>query len=60
MKNASCFKFLYVLYQKCYNFSKWKVVKSSTRSLDSPYTEHGYPHFHKEYRLNRSPHEYIH
>ena len=34
------------LYKKCYNFSKWKVVQPPTRSLDSPYTEHGTLHFH--------------
>ena len=47
------------LYKKCYKISKWKVVKPPTRSLDSPYTEHGNPHFHTEHRLNRLPHEYI-
>ena len=47
------------LYKKCYNFSKWNVVKPPTRSLDSPYTEHSNPHFHTEHHLNRSPHEYI-
>ena len=48
-----------VLYKICYNFSKWKVVKLATRSLDSPYTEHGNPHFHAEHRLHQLPHEYI-
>ena len=47
------------LYQNFYNFSKWKVAKSCTRSLDSPYTEHGNPHFHTEHDLNRLPREYI-
>ena len=47
------------LYKKCYNFSKWKVVKPSTRSLDSPYTKHGNPHFHTKHHLNRLPHECI-
>jgi hypothetical protein len=39
-------------------FESEKFVQSPTRSLDSPYTEHGIPHFHTEHRLNRSPHEY--
>jgi hypothetical protein len=48
------------LYQKNATiFSKWKVVKHPTRSLDSPYTKHGNPHFHTEPHLNRLPHEYI-
>ena len=47
------------LCKKCYNFSKWKVVQTPTRSLDSPYTEHGNLHFHMEHRLNWLPHEYI-
>ena len=56
MQVVSCF---FALYQKCLKFSKWKVVKTPTRSLDSPYTEHGNPHFHTKHRLNRSLHEYI-
>ena len=47
------------LYKNCYNFSKWKVVKPPTRSLDSSYTEHGNPHLHTEHCLNRLSHEYI-
>jgi hypothetical protein len=46
------------LYKKRNNFSKWKFVKPPTRSLDSPYTKHGNPHFHTEYRLNWLSHEY--
>ena len=38
--------YFFALYKKCYNFSKWKVVQTPTCSLDSPYTEHGNPHFH--------------
>ena len=45
-----------VLYKKYYN---WKVVQTPTRSLDSPYIEHGNLHFFIEYRLNHLPHEYI-
>ena len=60
MKNASCFIFYLPYTRKCYNFSKWKVVKPPTiRSLDSSYTKHGNPHFHIEHRLNPSPHEHI-
>ena len=51
--------YFFALYKKCYNFSKWKVVEPSTRSLDSPYTEHGKQYFHIEHRLNRLPREYI-
>ena len=46
-------------YKKYYNFSKWKVVKPPTRSLDSSYTEHGNPNFYTEHHLNRLPREYI-
>ena len=56
MQVVSCFS---ALYKKFYNFSKWKAIKPPTRSLDSPYLEHGNPHFHIEHRLNRLPHEYI-
>ena len=48
--------YYYVLYKKCYNFSKWKVVQTPTHSLDSPYTKHGNRHFYTERRLNRLPH----
>ena len=51
--------YFFVLYKKCYNFSKWKVVQPPTRSLDSPYIEHGNMQLHTEYRLNWSLHEYI-
>ena len=57
MNNASCFILPYT--KKCHNFSKWKVVQPPPRSLDSPYTEHGNPHFHTEHRLNQLPHEHI-
>ena len=40
-------------------FQSGKFVQPPTRSQDSPYTEHGTPHFHTEHRLNRLPHEYI-
>ena len=43
------------LYKKCYTFSKWKVVKAPTCSLNSPYTKHGNPHFYTLHRLNRLP-----
>ena len=58
MKNAICFIF-FSLVQKLLKISKWKVVKPSTRSLDSPYTEHNILHLHTEHRLNRLSHEYI-
>ena len=45
------------LYKNFYNFSKWKVVKPPTRSLDSPHTEHSNPHFLTEHHLNQLPHE---
>ena len=48
-----------VLYRKCCNFPKWKVVQPPSRSLDSPYTEHGSPHYRTKHRLNRLPHKYI-
>ena len=51
--------YFFALYKQCYNFPKWKVVQIPTRSLHSPYTEHGTPHFHIEHRLNQLPHEYI-
>ena len=52
--------YFFALYKKnCYNFSKWEVVKPPTRSLDSPYIEHGNLHFHTKHRLSRLPHEYI-
>jgi hypothetical protein len=41
------------------NFQSGKFVQPPTRSLDSPYTEHGTPHFHTEPCLNRFSHEYI-
>jgi len=41
------------------NFQSGKFVQPPTRSLDSPYTEYGIPHFHIEHCLNRLPHEYI-
>ena len=50
--------YFFALY-KCYNFLKWKVVQPPPRSLDSPYTEHGSPHFHIEHHLNWLTHEYI-
>ena len=40
-------------------FQSGKFVQNSTRSLDSPYTKHGNPHFHTKHRLNQLPHEYI-
>ena len=40
-------------------FQNGKFVKPPTRSLDSPYTEHGNPHFHTEHHLNRLAHEDI-
>jgi hypothetical protein len=36
-------------------FQSGKFVQPLTRSLASPYTEHGTPHFHTEHRLNRLP-----
>ena len=51
--------YFFVLYKKCYNFLKWKVVQAPTRSLDSPYTEYTILHFHTKHHLNRLPHEYI-
>ena len=51
--------YFFALYKKCYNFSKWKVVQSPTRSLDSPYTKHGNPYFHTEHHLNRLLDEYF-
>ena len=58
MKNASCFIFFCPI-QKMLQFFKVEVVQPTTCLLDSPYTEHGTPHFHTEHRLNRLPHEYI-
>ena len=49
----------YSMYKKFYNFSKWKVVKPPTCSLDFPHTEHGNSRFHREHHLNRLTHEYI-
>ena len=40
-------------------FQSGKFVQPPTRSLDSPYTKHGTPHFHTEHRLNWLLHEYI-
>jgi hypothetical protein len=40
-------------------FQSGEFVQPSTRSLDSPYTEHGTLPFHPEHRLNRLPHEYM-
>jgi hypothetical protein len=51
--------FLFHVQRKSYNFSKWKVVKTPTHSLDSPYAEHGNPPFHTERYLNQLTHEYI-
>ena len=51
--------YFFALYKKFYNFSKWKVVKPPTRSLDSPYTEHGNPRFYTKHHLNWLTHEYI-
>ena len=53
MKNVSCFIFV------CSIQKVQQLSKSPTRSLDSPYTEHGNPHFHTKHRLNWLPHEYI-
>jgi hypothetical protein len=59
MKNAGCFMF-FCLVQKNFTISQsGKFVQPPTRSLDSPYTEHGTPHFYVEHRLNQLPHEYI-
>ena len=59
MKNASCFMFFSPIQKKKEKnatiFSKWRVVCTPTRSLDSPYVEHGNPHFHAEHRLDRLP-----
>ena len=51
--------YFYALYKKMLQFLKVESCHFSTRSLDSPYTEHGTPHFHAEYHLNRLPHECI-
>ena len=60
MKDASCFIFFMPYTKKNATFfSKWKVVRPLTQTLDSPYTKHGNPHFHTEHRLNWLPHEYI-
>ena len=40
-------------------FQSGKLSNSLLVHLDSPYTEHGNPHFHTKHRLNRLPHEYI-
>ena len=58
MKNASCFNFLPCT-KNFTIFESGKFVQPPTHSLDSPYTEHGTPHFHTKHCLNRLPHEYI-
>ena len=59
MKNACCFIFFCPIQKNATIFQSGKLVQTPTRSLDSPYTEHGNLHFHTEHRLNRLPHEYI-
>ena len=46
MKNASCFIFLFPVQENSTNFESGKFVKLTACSLNSPYTEHGDPHFH--------------
>ena len=40
-------------------FQSGKFVEPPTRSLGSPYTEHGTPHSHTKHHLNQLTHEYI-
>jgi hypothetical protein len=51
--------FFYLVQKKFTIFQSGKFVQPPTRSLDSPYTEHGTPYFHTVCRLNQLPHEYI-
>jgi hypothetical protein len=60
MKNASWVIFFCLVQKKFTIFQSGKFVQPPTRSLYSPYTKHGIPHFHLKHRLNRLPHEYIH
>ena len=57
MQVVSCF--LCLVQKKSQFFKVESFVQPPTRSLDSPYIEHGTPHFHTEHRLNRLPREYI-
>ena len=51
--------YFYPSYKNIYNFSKWKVVKPPTRSIDSSYAEQSNPHFHTKHHLNRLTNLYI-
>ena len=57
MQVVSYFSTLYK--KKFIIFQSGKFVQPPTRSLGSPYTEHGTPQFHTKHRLNRLPHECI-
>ena len=52
--------YVYSFYKKNSTiFQSGKFFKPTTCSLDSPYTEHGNPHFHREHHPNQLTHEYI-
>ena len=60
MKNASCFRFLFHVHKISAIFQSGKFVNPTACSLDSLYTEHGYPRFHTEHHLNwLTQYEYV-